>query len=122
MRFVLLDPNCPEVANWDLRGLSRVEKRDIERVLSNFRELAPYVQQENQLDIRLLPTFPPYSIISVDPDRNSGWMIIEFYDYKRSIGERGHLFIRKETNLYWHSHFISVLDQIYSDAAVWQDN
>jgi len=120
LRFVVLDPNCAAIETWNLRTASSVVKQDIERVMINFRLLTQYVQQENQLDIRLLPTFPPYSAICVDPDKDSGWIVVELHEYKRSLGERGHLFIRKATNPYWHSHFVSALGQICSDAAVWQ--
>ena len=122
LRFVVLDPNCTAVEAWNLRteSGSGVVKHDIERVMINFRLLAQYAHQDNQLDIRLLPTFPPYSIICVDPDKDSGWMIVELHDYKRSLGERGHLFIRKETSPYWHSHYLSILEQICGDAVLWQ--
>jgi hypothetical protein len=65
LRFVVLDPNCTAVETWNLRTESCVVRQDIERVMINFRLLGQYVQQENQLDIRLLRTIPSYSIISV---------------------------------------------------------
>jgi hypothetical protein len=119
-RFLLLDPTSPAVPVWDLTTRSPVIKIDIERTLESLK-LMKQAEKDSRgrCEVRLGKVFPPFSMIAVDPAKDTGWMIVEIHTYKRTLGERPHIRLSHMSDNKWFDFYVGQYEQLWEDSTIW---
>lgn len=118
LRVLIQDPSEAASINMLYRQLDEMSTMltdDIQRasaILENLKERRNY-----DLEYRLLPYSPGFSIVIIDPDGRDGRLVIEFFGYSnRSIEDRMHIEIQRRQSNYWFEYWASQFERMWDDA------
>lgn len=118
LRFVLLDPASEAIRMWEALGY-RLTKHEIRSTLADLFEMMKSVDQRGarcDCEVRLSPTLLPFSLIAIDPSKPTGKLIVEFYAYKTSLGERPHVTLTAENKGTWFGFYCDQLEKVWNDS------
>jgi hypothetical protein len=119
IRIILLDPSASSLHTWNLLNKITTAEADIKSGLNVFRALAQMDSSKGKFEIRLSDVFLPYSMFAVDLQKEFGSMVVEFHAYKRTIGERPHIFLTPQNAPKWFDFYRQQFEQAWSDATAW---
>ncbi len=104
MRVLLQDPRETASMNILRRQLDRTHNldHDIDGSLFTLRQMREW----GNVDFRLLPYSPGFSLVVVDPGRKDGRLTVEFFGFRNElISERMHIEITRQTSQYWFEYW-----------------
>ena len=115
IKILILDPDSEAVQVYNKGRDHTNTERVIRTQLQTIRRLTEF-QAKGKCEVRLLPFFLPFAIFAVDPQKETGSMIVEFRGYKIWIDQRPHVFLKAEDSPRWFSHFKQQFDRAWEDA------
>ena len=118
VRVILLDPSSPALQTWNLLGKTPVDS-DIRSALEYFKGFSQVEGARGKCEVRLLNVFLPFSMLAVDPQEDSGSMVIEYHAYKMPFNERPHVFLTQRGDPWWFAYYKQQFEKAWSDARVW---
>ena len=120
MRFLLLDPNSPSMATWNLMNKVPDSQADIATTLKTLEVLLKSAKtNKSKCEIRLSNTFLPFGLAAFDPSKDSGFMNVEYYTYKGTLGERPHIQLKRAKDAKWFEFYKSQYEQLWAEAVKW---
>lgn len=121
IRMILLNPKSPHLRTFDLQYGTATGEKSIAASLSAFEGV---LQEESRgsFQIRLSEVFLPFSIVAIDPNTDHGSMIVEFYAFRKKVGERPHVHLTAADNSHWFRYFRDQFETAWSDSIVWPGN
>jgi hypothetical protein len=104
VRVLVQDPRETPSMNILRRQLDRTHNldHDIDGSLFTLRQMREW----GNVDFRLLPYSPGFSLVIVDPNRKDGRLTVEFFGFRNElISERMHIEISRQTSQYWFEYW-----------------
>jgi hypothetical protein len=120
LRFLLLSPQSPALQVWNSINKVRTVEGDIEQILNILGILVQMETSKGKCEVRLSDVFLPFGLAAFDPEKDTGFMNIEIYAYKRALGERPHFLLTKEKDNKWFEFYKSQYEQLWSDSVIWK--
>jgi len=88
----------------------------IQETLSRLRNMKQWKTQ-GTFEYRMLDYCPGFSMVVVDPDKNSGTVIVEFYGFHHEhTASRMNIEITKAKSERWYTYWVSQFDYMWRDA------
>jgi hypothetical protein len=117
LRVLLQDiDQTPSVAilHQQLDKMSHLLENDVARSTTILDGL---IRQKKQVDYRLAPFSPGYSLIIIDPDGRDGRLIVEFFGYSSdNINDRMHIEIHRHQSQYWFEYWAKQYEIMWDKA------
>ncbi len=87
---------------------------DVERSMSVLRDLK---RRDENVELRLLPYSPGFSLVVIDPDGKNGRAIVEFFGFTNEhITDRMHIEISRQQSQYWFEYWAAQFDTMWEAA------
>jgi hypothetical protein len=117
IRVVVADPTDEHLIRTIARGWRRDAPDDVRRrINATLRELASIrANGPGQLQVRVLAVVPHISVNMIDPDDDTGLLVVQQYEYRAS-GEPGPIWTLTPEDGYWYEHFRSEAERIWQHA------
>ena len=77
------------------------------------------VHSSSNIEIRYYDYSPPHGLVIVDGNTPSGYLIVTYYPYKCSTGDRPQLLLHHLDNDPWYEFYKSQFDLMWFDATPW---
>jgi hypothetical protein len=118
LRFLLLSPESPASQVFErINKISNV-KADIEQTLKCLELLIQMEQtSKGKCEVRL---YLPFGLAAFDHDKETGYMNIEMYTYKITLGERPHIILTRAKDNKWFDFYRGQYEQLWDDSTSWQ--
>jgi hypothetical protein len=110
LKFVLLDPNSPAWEVWH-QGQIAPTRSDIKSSLSILYELMRLKGVKGSCEVKLSQTYLHFSLVAVDPEKESGQMNVEILALKVSLHNRPHFHLTKRKHEKWFNFFHDQFEQ-----------
>ena len=121
LRFLVLDPKSPAVQIWNVISKVPNVQGDIEQTLKLLEILIQMEQtSKGKCEVRLSNVFLPFGIAAFDPSKDTGFMNVEMFAYKRTSGERPHFLLRRTRDGKWFEFYRSQYEQLWADSVTWK--
>ncbi len=118
IRIILLDPEADAVQILDAQKSTTNTNLLINSSLTVLEELIN-LETSGKCEIRLLGVFLPFSMLIVDPSKETGSMTVEYRAYKLSYDERPHISLKASNNPYWFDYYKQQFELAWSQAMAW---
>lgn len=112
-KILLLDPSSTALSVWDSTIKGATTQTDINSTLKVLQSITKVKLQNNQIQVKLLPVFLPFSMVVVNPNKTNASMIVEFHSYKT---ERNHVFLTRKEDDYWFHYYLHQFNSAWNDA------
>lgn len=119
VRIILLDPDGLGVQACDLISRVTIAQADIRSTLETFRGLVPLGKDKGKFEVRLSKAFIPFTLQAVDPQKESGSMVVEFHTYKKTLNERPHVFLTALDHPQWFDFYREQFEQAWLESTDW---
>ena len=119
IRFLVMDPTSQSVET-TARGLYKandpaVLRRDIQSTIGRITEMREL--DGSAVELRLTNYVPSCGIVLVDPDKDSGVIIVELYPYLVSAASRAHFELTPADGR-WYKYFRDQFESVWKNAKV----
>jgi hypothetical protein len=120
-RIVVQDPAEEEAVRIAIRQLDdsldyQVQHlpSDIQQTLHRLRTIATW-NSRGQFAYRLLDYSPGFSIVAIDPQKQHGQIIVEFYGFHNvQTTGRMHIILTRASSEYWYNYWVSQFEYIWN--------
>ncbi|WUJ69940.1 hypothetical protein OG809_33185 [Kribbella soli] len=115
-RFMVQDPKSPAVEASARRLENNIDFRSaLDVSVGTLRRLRE--QQPNGFEYGLLPFSPGYSLVIVDPNSYSGYVILETHGFRdENIADRMHITIYRSESARWFDYWKATFHQMWLDS------
>jgi hypothetical protein len=122
-RVIIQDPDAKEAVNILIQQLDKPLDFQLQELpaaiqitLSILHKLAGW-KVSGTFEYRLLPFNPGFSMVVIDPDKNSGLVIVEFYGfYHEHTASRMNIEITRSQSERWFTYWVSQFDRMWEAA------
>lgn len=122
IRIILLDPSCESLKALELTNRDQAAAHDIKAALAAFLPLTYIKSRRGKCEIHLSDFFLPFSLVCINPTKESGEMIIEYHSYKEPFGEQPHIILTKQNNAHWFEFYFKQFEKAWNDTTIWNPN
>ncbi len=123
MRFVLAKPDsaATEMSAFATKHLQdkNTENKMIDITLSRLSHLSSIASQANwqgRIEVKLVESLNPWTVIAIDPHENSGTMTINISTFRAQHGRRPSFELAKKQDASWFDFFSDQLDELWEAA------
>jgi len=118
VKFILLNPHSPHRKAFDLQFGTATAENSIAAALTVLDGL---LREEctGCCEIRLSEIFLPFTMVAVDPHTEHGSMVVEFYAYRKKVGERPHVLLTANDDRHWFRFYQDQFDAAWADSTAW---
>ncbi len=116
LRFMVLDPGSGAAKIRDKQLPATTITEDIRTTLVVLGNLRSQKELKGKCEVRLSPSYLPFSLVIVDGTKDKGRMIVELLTYKTDLGQRPHLILRKQENYRWFDFFNGQFEGLWKDS------
>lgn len=88
-------------------------KQDLEQ---SHRVWAHLLTKSTNIQVRMLPLPPPFSLLLIDPGKDHGEVQVEFYTYQPSASSRPHFILKKPQHTEWYDYFRNEFELAWQQA------
>jgi hypothetical protein len=121
LRFLLLDPENPSAQVFNLISKVPDVQADIKQTLKSLNLLILMEQKfDGKCLVRLSDVFLPFGLAAFDPGKDIGFMNIEMYAYKKTLGERPHFVLTQGKDKKWFDYYKSQYEQLWKNSKAWK--
>ena len=92
---------------------------DVQSTLAMLEQLLRLKEAAGKCEVRLSSVFLPYSMVAVDLSKERGTMVVEYYTYRMSMGERPHVVLTPRGSDEWFERYRLQFEQVWADATPW---
>ncbi|MGI8521499.1 MAG: hypothetical protein ACR2MC_13030 [Actinomycetota bacterium] len=119
LKIVLLDPNSKAgVEAFELFKQGSSVARQIHLCLEQLRNFGQYLAS-GQLQVRLTPTYMPFSMLATDPAGRDGEINVEYQTSSTDIDGRPHVRLTATDDPYWSEHYREEFRAVWNKAEAW---
>jgi len=123
LRVVIQNPNKPDAVEILVDQLDRSVEfqvqnlpEEIQRTIRQFKLIDGW-STPGQTDLRFLDYGPGFSMVMIDPDRNSGQVIVEVHGYQNeSTRSRMHVVIHRRDSERWFTYWYAQFENMWGRA------
>lgn len=116
LRFLLLDVNSLGAQVWDSAQRIPTTKEDSQSSLKTLDGLLRMKGVKGKCEVRLSTYLLPFSLLAINPTKDSGQMNLEFLTPKTSLANRPHLHLTKRDAEKWFNFFINQFELLWAEA------
>ena len=121
IRFVLLDLESLSIETLLLQAKIKTTKTDIDAALEMIKVLAKTAEVEDgDVQVRLTEVFLPFSMLAIDTRDESGFLVVEYREYKKNYQERPHIILKPHNK--WYKFYLEQFEQAWQDGEKWSPN
>jgi hypothetical protein len=103
LRFLIVKPGSAAVCS--AAGFQEDMKAREDRIRTAIGLLKDIRGKRDNVEIKLTPISPPFSLVIIDPDKPSGVTQVELYGRGIDTRDRPHFLLTKKMHPYWHKFF-----------------
>lgn len=118
VRIILLNPESTHLKTFDLLYGTPTAANSIAASLRVLEDLL-HEKGKGSFSIHLSELFLPFSMVMVDPATDHGSMVVEFYAYRKRVGERCHVHLTASEDQNWFRFYKDQFDSAWSDSRAW---
>lgn len=114
IKFILLNPESDSLPGWRrIIGGKFNASQDIHTSLEYLAMLGKNLDGKSDVEVRLSPTLMPFSLLLFDPDKSTGWAIVEYYGYRVAF-DRPHVVLRFNEDREWFTNYKQQFDELWN--------
>jgi hypothetical protein len=116
INVILLNPESPALDVWNMQRTHKITKKYIESSLDTLGQLVNMQDVKGYCEIRLINTFLSHSYFAVNPDDETGTVVVEFYAFKMDVDKRLHFFLERDHHYSLFEYYNREFTKVSNDA------
>jgi hypothetical protein len=115
---LMQDPNADPMIIENLqKQLDRTNADELINDVNRVSRILTTLKGKGNVNYGYIPNIPGFTLTIIDPEKNSGRLVVEFLGYSNEfIGQRMHIVIKRTESEYWFDYWVEQFKSMHASA------